>query len=104
MQRSIFCKGLIKENKVNGINFMNIYVQITYSKFLLRRNNNSRRRWKNLLLILINWGRKGQVDLVLQLLHFLVPQTHTRNMMMFSKFFEGFGALYLQGLETFIHL
>jgi hypothetical protein len=25
-------------------------------------------------------------------------------MMMFSKFFEGFGALYLQGLETFIHL
>lgn len=87
MQIFTFCKGLIKDNKVNGITFMNIYVQIAYSKLLLRRNNNFRRTWKNLLLILINWGRKGHVHLVLQLLHFLVSQTHTRNMMVFSFFF-----------------
>jgi hypothetical protein len=61
MQIFTFCKGLIKDNKVNGITFMNIYVQIAYSKLLLRRNNNFRRTWKNLLLILINWGRKGHV-------------------------------------------
>ncbi len=59
MQRFIFCKGLIKDNNVNGVTFMNIYVQIAYSKLLLRGNNNSKRRWENLLLILINWGRKG---------------------------------------------
>ncbi len=61
MQIFTFCKGLIKDNKVNGITFMNIYVQIAYSKLLLRRNNNFRRTWKNLLLILINWGKKGHV-------------------------------------------
>ncbi len=56
--------------------------------------------WQNLLLIHGNQGKKGQIFLAMQLLNFLMPQTHTKKWWTPTTSFGRFGFLYLQRLTS----
>jgi hypothetical protein len=57
--------------------------------------------WQSLLLLIhSNRGKKGQVLLIMLLLNFLVPQTHTKKWWTPTTSFGRFGSLYLQRLTS----